>query len=62
MNPVLFEILLDGVTKYLTGKSQTKYIVGSNWKKQLDYWDKLREVNGDIPETKENEYSQLQPN
>ena len=34
MDPVLMDILLDGVTKYLTGTRQTKYIVGSNRKKK----------------------------
>ena len=32
MDPVLLDILLDGVTKYLTGTRQTKYIVGSSRK------------------------------
>ena len=47
IDPVLLKILFDGVTKYLTGTSQTKYIVGSNRKKKLDYWDKINQVNSD---------------
>ena len=62
MNPVLLDILLDGVTKCLTGTRQTKYIVGSNRKKKPDYWDKIREFNGDTPEKREHDYWQLQPN
>ena len=62
MDPVLLDILLDGVTKYLTGTRQTKYIVGSNKTKRPDYWDKIREVNGDTPENKEHDYWQLQRN
>ena len=62
MDPVLLEILLDGVTKYLTVTRQTKYIVGSNGKKKPDYWDKIRQVNGDTPENKEHDYWQLQRN
>ena len=46
MDPVLLEILLDGVTKYLTGTRQTKYIVGSSRKQQTDYWDRIRQVTG----------------
>ena len=30
MDPVLQDILLDGVTKYLTGTRQTKYVVNSS--------------------------------
>ena len=56
MDPVLLEILLDGLTKYLTGTTQTKYIVGSNGKKKPDYWDKIRQVNGETPENKEHNY------
>ena len=56
MDPVLLEILLDGVTKYLTGTSQTKYIVSSNGKKKPEYWDKICQVNGDTPENKEHDY------
>ena len=37
MDPVLLAILLDGVTKYLTGTRQTKYIVGSKGKQKPDY-------------------------
>ena len=62
MDPVLLDILLDGVTKYLTGTRQTKYIVGSNRKKRPDYWDKIRQINGDTPENKEHDYWQLQRN
>ena len=32
MDPVLMDILLDGVTKYLTGTRQTKYVLNSNSK------------------------------
>ena len=37
MDPVLLEILLDGVTKYLSRIEQTKYVVGSKGKKKPDY-------------------------
>ena len=62
MDPVLLEILLDGVTKYLSGTKQTKYIVGSKGKKKPDYWDRIRKVNGNTPENEEHEYWQLQRN
>ena len=56
MDPVLLEILLDGVTKYLSGTKQTKYVVSSKGKKKPEYWDRIRTVNGDKPEKKEHEY------
>ena len=56
MDPVLLKILLNGMTKYLTGTRQTKYIVGSNGKKKPDYWDKICQVNGNTPENEEHEY------
>ena len=62
MNPVLLEILLDGVTKYLTGTRQTKYIIGSKEKQKPDYWDRIRKVTGKTPANKEHEYWQLQQN
>ena len=62
MNPVLLEILLDGVTKYLSGTEQTKYVVGSKRKKKPDYWDKIRKAKGNRPENEEHEYWQLQRN
>ena len=62
MDPVLLEILLDGVTKYLTGTRQTKYIVGGKGKRKPDYLDRIRAVNGNTPENKEHEYWQLQRN
>ena len=37
MDPVLLEILMDRVTKYLTGTRQTKYIVGNKEKRKPDY-------------------------
>ena len=60
MDPVLLDILLDSVTKYLTGTTQTQYIVGINRKKKPDYWDKICEVRGDTPDKKEHDYWQLQ--
>ena len=62
MDPVLLEILLDGVMKYLSGTEQTKYVVGSKGKKKPDYWDRIRTVNGDTPGNKEHKYWQLQRN
>ena len=62
MDPVLLEILLDGVTKYLTGTRQTKYVVGSKGKRKPDYWDRIRTVRGDTPANEEHEYWQLQSN
>ena len=62
MNPVLQDILLDGVTKYLTGTRQTKYIVNSSSTQQTDYWDRIRQVRGDQERTtvgEEDEYWQL---
>ena len=56
------DILLDGVTTYLNGTTQTQFIVGSNRKKKPDYWDKIREVRGDTPDDKEHDYWQLQRN
>ena len=60
MDPVLLEILLDRVTKYLSGTKQSKYIVSSKKKKKLNYWNRIRTVNGDTAENKEHEYWQLQ--
>ena len=65
MNLVLQDILLDGVTKYLTGTRQTKYIVNSSSTQQTDYWDCIRQVQGDQERTtkgQEDEYWQLQRN
>ena len=63
MDPVLLEILLDGVTKYLSGTRQTKYIVGSSRKQQTSYWDRIREASGIvIPPNEEHAYWQLQRN
>ena len=59
MDPVLLEILLDGVTKYLTGTRQTKYITGINGKQKPDYWDRIHTVNGVTLENKEHNYRQL---
>ena len=56
MDPDLLEILLDGVTKYLTETRQTKYIVGSKGKKKPDYLDMIGEVNGTTPVNEEHEY------
>ena len=53
MDPVLLKILLDGVTKYLTGTRQTKYIVGSSRKQQTDYWDRIHQVTGQETTTNE---------
>ena len=53
MDPVLLEILLDGMTKYLTGTRQTKYIVGSSRKQQPDYWDCTRQATGQHEKTTE---------
>ena len=63
MDPVLLEILLDGVTKYLSGTRQTKYIVDSSRKQQTNYWDQIRQATGQVIITnKEHEYWQLQQN
>ena len=63
MDPVLLEMLLDGVTKYLTGTRQTKYIVGSSRKQQTDYWDRIRQVTGrETTTSEEHDYWQLQRN
>ena len=63
MDPVLLEILLDGVTKYLSGTRQTKYIVGSSRRQQTSYWDQIRAASGIvIPPNKEHDYWQLQRN
>ena len=52
-----------GVTKYLTGTRQTKYIVGSSKKQQTSYWDQIREATGQvITPNKEHDYWQLQRN
>ena len=56
MDPVLLEILLDGVTKYLTEIRQTKYIVGSKGEQKPDYWDRIHKVTGNTPATEEHEY------
>ena len=45
------EVLVDRVTKYLTGTRQTKYTVGSSRKQQLDYWDKIRQATGQQEKT-----------
>ena len=63
MDPVLLEILLDGVTKYLSGIRQTKYVVGGNRQQKASYWDCIHKVNGqEIPSEEEDEYWQLQRN
>jgi len=63
MDPVLLEILLGGVTKYLLGTRQTKYIVGSSRRQQTSYWDRIREASGIvIPPNEEHDYWQLQRN
>ena len=63
MDPVLLEILLDGVMKYLSGTRQTKYIVGSSRRQQTSYWDRIREASGIvIPPNEEHDYWQLQRN
>ena len=65
MDPVLQDILLDGVTKYLTGTRQIKYIVNSSSTQQPDCWDRICQVRGDqerTPESEEDEYWQLQRN
>ena len=63
MDPVLLEIMLDGVTKYLSGTRQTKYIVGSSRKQQTNYWDQIRQATGQVITTnKEHKYWQLQRN
>ena len=56
MNPVLLEILLDGVTEYLIGTRQTKYIVGCKGKQKPDYWDRICKVTGNTPANEEHEY------
>ena len=53
MDPVFLEILLDGVTKYLTGTRQTNYIVGSSRKQQTDYCDGIRQATGQQEKTTE---------
>ena len=66
MDPVLQDILLDGVTKkYLTGTRQTKYIVNSSSTQQTEYWDRICQVRVDQERTTEgqkDEYWQLQRN
>ena len=65
MDPVLQDMLLDGVSKYLTGTRQTKYIVHRSSTHQPDYWDRIRQVRGDqerTTEDQEDEYWQLQRN
>ena len=47
MDPVLHDILLDGIKKYLNGTRQTKYIVSSKSKPKKDYWDRICEVRGE---------------
>ena len=42
MDPVLYDILKDGVTKYLEGKEQAKYIVNSKSKPPDNYWQRIR--------------------
>ena len=60
MDLVLLEILLDGVTKYLTGTRQTKYVVGSTQKQKPDYRDRIGQATGKTPANVEHEYWQLQ--
>ena len=66
MDPVLQDILLDGVTKHLTRTRQTKYVVnGSSTQQTDDYWDCICQVQGDQERTtegQEDEYWQLQRN
>ena len=62
MDPVLLDILLNGVTKYLTGTRQTKYIVSSSRKQLTDYWNYIRQETGQQERTmegKEHDYWQL---
>ena len=44
MDPVLLDILLDGVTKYLIETRQTKYIVSSSRRQQTDYLNHIRQA------------------
>ena len=65
MEPFLFEIFLDGVTKYLTGTRNLKYILGASRKQQPDYWDIIRQATGQQEKTKadkEYDYWVLQRN
>ena len=55
INPVLQDIILDRVTKYLTGTRQTKFIVHSSSTHQSDYWDHIRQVRGDQEKTTEDQ-------
>ena len=67
MDTVLHDILLGGIKKYLNGTRQTKYIVSSKSNPKKDYWNRIRQVNGEQERTKEVEedmdnYWQLQRN
>ena len=62
MDPLLMEILSDGVTKYLTGTRKTKYILCSKGKKKPNYLNLICEVMGTTPANKAHVYWQLQRN
>ena len=55
MYPVLLDILLDGVTKYLKGTRQTKFNVNSSRKQQTDYWNPICQTTGQQERTTEGE-------
>ena len=47
MDSVLHDILLDKITKYLNRTRQTKYIMSSKSKPTNNYWNQIRQVNGE---------------
>ena len=69
MDPVLHDILLDGIKKYLNGTRQTKYIVSSKNKPKKNYWYQICKVREEPERTAEkvkdevtDDYWQLQQN
>ena len=49
--PVLHDVLLYRITKYLIGTRQTKYIVSSKSKPKNDSWERIRQMRGEPERT-----------
>ena len=61
MDPVLLDLLLNRVPKYLTGARQTKYIMSSSRKQQTEYCNPICQALGQQERTTEDkEYAYWQ--
>ena len=48
MNPVLHDVQLDYIKKYLNRTIKTKYIVSSKSKLKKEYWDQICKVREEL--------------